>query len=280
MGSRSLLVAGFIASMAVLVGAGIVAAVAVFNDSGNESDANTSRSRNGDVRGEGVIRLTPDPLTEAEQAEEDDSADLPGTFVPSQGRGHFESGFMDQVMTLFCEGVRRSDLADRKPTPAPITPISPGAPSQYQREDPEFCYASNPPSSGTHIGVERNVDIGGGRIINIPPDPDVYPHDVEIPRDAIPHILEHSGVFVGHNCADGDAACEEVVRRIEDVVNERIDNFDDRVVMARDTDLPVGEMGLSAWTRVMNFRYQDYDEEGVMEFIATHSCRYDPEGFC
>lgn len=70
------------------------------------------------------------------------------------------------------------------------------------------------------------------------------------------------------------------MQRLEDVVNDRIDNFDDRVAMARDTDLPVGEIGLSSWTRVMDFTYQDYDEDAVVEFISAHSCRYDPEGFC
>jgi hypothetical protein len=50
--------------------------------------------------------------------------------------------------------------------------------------------------------------------------------------------------------------------------------------MANDPDLPVGTIGLSSWTRVLNMKASDYDEDAVEDFIGTHSCRFDPEGFC
>jgi hypothetical protein len=185
-------------------------------------------------------------------------------------------------------------------SPAPLATSTPGptntpgggaTPTQAAEETasgaeptatpPAECYLSNPPSSGQHLGVLRNVDLGGGvTLANVPPNPDVYPPDVVIPRDAIPHILEHAGIYVGYNCAEGDDACQQVVDQLADLVNQRIDNNDDRVVMARNPDLPVGEMGLSSWTRVMNFRYQDYDESEARRFIDVHACRFDPEGFC
>jgi hypothetical protein len=234
----------------------------------------------------------------AERAEQDASPDLPGTFYPTQGRGHFEGGLIGHVTFPYCEGVEQSELAEQRsgvpygqtpgttPTGTPQTPTStptprnsptPHAPSVTPV--PLDCHNSNPPSSGEHLGVQRNVDIGGGLVINIPPDPDVYPHDVEIPRDAIAHILEHAGVFVGWNCEDGDQACLDTVTRIEDLVNNRIDNHDDRVVMSVDRDLPVGKIGLSAWTRAMTFNHQDFDESAVEDFIGTHSCRFNPERF-
>ena len=43
----------------------------------------------------------------------------------------------------------------------------------------------------------------------------------------------------GYHCAESDTACEDVVQQLEDVVNQRIDEGD-RVVIARDTDLPTG----------------------------------------
>jgi hypothetical protein len=128
--------------------------------------------------------------------------------------------------------------------------------------------------------VQRAADLGNGITVNIPADPDTYDADVHMPRESIAHILEHSGVFVGYHCADGDSACLDVVSRLEGLVDDRIDNHDDRVVMANFPDLPEGEIGLSSWTRAMNFRYQDYDENEVERFISTHSCRFDPEGFC
>jgi hypothetical protein len=214
-------------------------------------------------------------------------------------------------MTPFCEGVEQSGLAESRsgvpfgetpsadgtaastepaPTNTPLPTSTPTPPATGTTSSdttpnttptvPTDCYNSNPPSSGRHLGVQRNVDIGGGLVINIPPDPDVYPHDVEIPRDAIPHTLEHAGVYVGWNCAEGDQACLDTVQQIEDLVNQRIDNNSDRVVMAIDLDLPEGTVGVASWTRTMNFPFAEYDEGEVSDFIGTHSCRFDPEGFC
>jgi hypothetical protein len=41
-----------------------------------------------------------------------------------------------------------------------------------------------------------------------------------------------------------------------------------------------GTIGLSSWTRVYVFRYDDYDERETQRFIDANSCRFDPEGFC
>lgn len=257
-----------------------------------------------------------------EKAAANRSTSLPGTYVEDQGRGHYSGGLAGSMVEPFCPGVPESDLAKErsgKPyaplgttpvsgtpaavsTPAPgstatptdvphgptLTPTvavtgSPGTPDINATPTiPTDCHLSNPPSSGQHLNVQRNVDVGGGNVINIPPDPDVYPDDIEIPREAIAHIEEHAGVFVGWNCADGDTACTDVIEQLKDLVNDRIDNHDNRVVMAHDLDLPIGTIGLAAWTRVLDFSYTDWDAQKgeVEDFIATHSCRYDPEGFC
>ncbi len=164
----------------------------------------------------------------------------------------------------------------RPPVAQATAPSAPNG-SATPRAD---CFNSNPPSSGDHLNVQRNVDVGGGNLINFPPDPNVYPMEIEIPRDIIPHILEHAGVFVGYNCADGDNACADVVKQLTDVVNDRIDNHDDRVVMAHDGDLPVGQIALDSWTRVDRFNYQDFAKDRATRFISTNSCRVDPENFC
>jgi hypothetical protein len=248
----------------------------------------------------------------AQAAEQNDSASIPGTFVPSQGRGHFSGGYTpDRPPHPFCDGVASSGtvatpsataqstttaaaavtssngtpLATSTPGPtntpgggAVATSTSPeGEATATPRQD---CYASNPPTSGQHLNVQRGADVGNGNRINIPPDPDVYPSDVEVPRDAIAHILEHAGVFVGYNCAEGDDACQRVVDELTDLVNDRINNNDDRVVMARDSDLPVGTVAAASWTRVLNVNYQDFDAGQFRDFIGTNACRFDPEGFC
>ena len=103
-----------------------------------------------------------------------------------------------------------------------------------------------------------------------------------MPRDAIPHMLEHAGVFVGWNCASGDTACTDAAQKLKDLVNDRIDNNDNRVVMAHDNDLPAGTFGMASWTRVLNFPASDWENQKKLaeKFISVNSCRFDPEGFC
>jgi hypothetical protein len=225
-------------------------------------------------------------LSASAKAEQDDSASLPGAYMPSQGRGHFTYAYSpDRPPTPFCDGVQTSDTArdtEGEPTPTPDADATALPTHGAATASADFtCYNSNPPSSGEHLNVQANVEVAEGIILpRIPPDPNVYPADVIIPREAIPHILEHAGVFVGYHCADGDQACQDVVSRLTDLVNDRIDNHDDRVVMGNDPDLPEGTIGASSWTRVLNMTVAEYDENAVEDFIATHECRFDPEGFC
>ncbi len=233
----------------------------------------------------------------ADKAAEDQSGSIPGTFVPSQGRGHFPGGYSPNATPVpFCTGVAHSEAAANASSgtvaatataagTATLTPTevvhgsgtpgtTPGVPTN--------CYNANPPASGRHLNVQRNVDVGGGNLIKIPPDPIVFPSEVVVPRAAIPHILEHAGVYVGYHCKDGDGACDDAVQKLGDLVNGRIDNHDNRVVMSRDPDLPEGTIGLSSWTRVLDVNYQDFDamKGEIDRFIGKNSCRVDFEGFC
>ena len=240
-------------------------------------------------------------LSASEKAAQDRSTSLPGTYAEDQGRGHLPGNLAGHQMTPFCDGVPQSEsaklnlnLADSGATPSgratssPIPTSSPAADATSGTSTggtptvPTNYYDSNPPSSGRHLNVQRNVDVGGGKAINIPSDPDVYPPEIEIPRDSIPHILEHAGVFAGYNCKVGDNDCQAVAEQLKDLVNGRIDNHDSRVVLAHDNDLPEGTIGLSSWTRVLNFPYTEWDQQKgtVTKFISTHACRFDPENFC
>lgn len=217
-------------------------------------------------------------LTGPDKAEADSSSSIPGVYVPSQGRGHFTGAWTkDRANTPFCLGVQWSGSSSAAPaaTATPAATSQPGTTPTVQTG----CYNSNPPSSGKHLNVQNNVDVGNGIVIKIPPDPDIYPPSVEVPRDSIAHILEHAGVFLGYNCADGDSACNDVVEQVKSLVTDRI-GAGDRIVMAHDNDLVPGTIGMSSWTRVYDFRYQDYDAKETQRFLDKNSCRYDPEGFC
>lgn len=244
-------------------------------------------------------------LSKPEREEANSSTDLPGVWFPSQGRGHFSYAFsLDRTPTPFCAGVDASESAGPTlasgtavatgtavaSTPAagatgttsastPASTSASGTPAATVAA-PTNCYNSNPPSSGRHLNVQRNVDIGNGARINIPPDPDVYPSDIKIPREAIPHALEHAGIYVGYNCEGADSACADAVKELEDLVNDRIDNHDDRVIMANDSDLVEGTIALASWTRVDAFPYADFTKDRAEAFIEAHSCRIDWENFC
>jgi hypothetical protein len=233
----------------------------------------------------------------ADKAAADSSSSIPGTFIPSQGRGHFSYQFsLTRTPMPFCSGVAWSGAPEGQPSPTPgsptPSPVVTGSPEAAITDShgnvlivtpaPTDCRASNPPSSGQHLNVQNGVDVGGGNLIKIPPDPDVYPPEVVIPRDAIAHILEHAGVFLGYNCKDGDSACQDVVQQLTDLANDRIDNHHDRVVMARDPDLVEGTIGMSSWTRELTIATTDWDARkgDVTAFISKNSCRVDLEGFC
>jgi hypothetical protein len=180
------------------------------------------------------------------RAESDDRTSLPGRFVPTQGRQHTGVYPLQQHIPFCPEHVTSGD-----------------------------CYASNPPTSGLHLPVQARVLLEDGHRINIPPDPAVY--DFAIPREAIPHIEEHAGVYVGYNCVNSD--CNTTVERLKNLVTQEI-SLGARVVMSPDTDLADDTIGLAAWTRVDDLAASDYSDDRVRSFIKAHSCRFDPELFC
>jgi hypothetical protein len=223
-------------------------------------------------------------ISAAQKAALDDSPDIPGTFVPAQGNKHLSYGWTPSHTPVpYCDGVEWSGAAttvaaDTTPT-ATATPIDTSTPEAAATARTD-CYASNPPTSGLMTGMDAKAEVVPGVIMNLPPDPNVYPRDVAIPREPLVHAIEHSALFVGYNCAADDQACWDVVTQLESIGNKRIDNNDDRVVVGRFSDLPLGQIGLSSWTRYDRFPYQEFTQERVVRFISKNSCRVDLEKFC
>ena len=241
-----------------------------------------------------TVQASSDPgeTSEVPEAAMDDSPDIAGTYAPFLGVQHLDQQLDVSYTPIvpYCEGVETSGIREAgtpEGTQAAATPTAPatappeGTTSADVTPTPDAsCYNSNPPSSGRHFGVQRNKEISPGVFTNIPPDPDVYPPDIDAPREAVAHVAEHAGIFVGYNCPDGDQACDDVVAQLADVVNNRIDNHDDRVTMMYFSDLPEGQIGLVSITRWDRFDYSEFDEDRVEDFIADNACRYDTEGFC
>lgn len=194
---------------------------------------------------EGLTEQTPQGPTPAQLAEADTSPSLPGRYVPSQGKRHTAAWPLEERVPYCDEGAAAGD-----------------------------CYASLPPTSGLHLPVQRGVVLGDS-VVTLPPDPGIYPFDM--PREAIPHLQEHAGVFAGFNCESD--ACRATVLRMGELVQQEL-SVGARVVMAPFSDLPPDTIGLAAWTRVDTFTAAGYTDERVRSFIKAHSCRFDPEGFC
>ena len=209
--------------------------------SGGIEFATTGTSPGGNAPG---VTVTPNA---ADLAELDDSSDLPGTYVAPQGRRHTAGVWPLRERVPYCE-------------PDDIN---------------NFCYASKPPSSGLHVPVQRIAPLFDGSRVPLPPDPGIY--ESEYPREAIPHIQEHAGVFVGYNCVSD--ACLGAVQDARDVVLQQL-SLGARVVFAPFGDLDEDTFGLASWTRVDTFAASDYEDERLRGFIQSHSCRFDPEGFC
>jgi hypothetical protein len=180
------------------------------------------------------------------EAELDDSDSLPGRFVPSQGCLH-TGAWPLRSRVPFCD---QGNVHDN-------------------------CYASNPPTSGLHLPVQGTVQLPDGGRMKLPPDPGVY--DTPVPREAIPHIEEHGGVYAGYNCASSE--CESAAAALRTVVEQQ-NALGWRVVLSPDPDLPSDTLALAAWTRVDSFAAEDYSDERATRFIRAHSCRFDPEQFC
>jgi hypothetical protein len=210
------------------------------------------------VHDDAVTAGTLDPCAErdesanrraARRAECDDSGDLPGRFVRSQGRSHTPDWPLDDA--------RRVPFCDDDADPAV-----------------DRCYASNPPTSGLHLPVAREAVIDG-EIIRLPPDPGIY--DFEFPRETIPHLQEHAGVFVGYNCVS--TTCFDAVEQLRGLVEDQLSQGA-RVIMAPDSELDDDTIALAAWTRIDVMPAPDYNNDRARAFIEAHSCRFDPEGFC
>lgn len=234
----------------------------------------------------------PGETSEVPEAAKDDSPDIAGTYAPFLGVQHLDQQLDTSYTPIvpYCEGVETSGIREaatpngtqqpETPSATPTATSEGTAPSAGTPTPDNSCYNSNPPSSGRHFGVQRNKEIAPGAFTNIPPDPDVYPPDIDAPREAVAHVAEHAGIFVGYNCPEGDLACDDVVTQLADVVNNRIDNHDDRVTMMYFSDLPEGQIGLVSITRWDRFDYTEFEEDRVENFISDNACRYDTEGFC
>lgn len=120
---------------------------------------------------------------------------------------------------------------------------------------PHPAYNSNPPTSGWHL----------------PPIPRPGIYVTPVVPEGLGHFMEHGGVWVLYNCPDG---CPEDVAALERIVNEA--NDDNRPVALAPFPSMESRFATVAWQ--YNQLFDTVDRGGIKNFIARHSCRYNPEG--
>ena len=123
-------------------------------------------------------------------------------------------------------------------------------------------YNSNPPTSGPHgPAVEWGV------------------HDQPVPKEMLPHNLEHGGVAILYDCAAGvpldDARCRELVGQLAAVVNSNLSNR--KLVLVVPYAGLEHRIALTAW-RTLDTLNQ-FDEGRVQAFIDAYDRKFNPEGF-
>ena len=110
---------------------------------------------------------------------------------------------------------------------------------------PVTTYNSNPPTSGPHFGVAAAWGT----------------YDRALPDETLVHNLEHGGIVIGYNCADG---CPELVTQLKGAASQ----YRTKVVLAPrlNTDVP-SRITLTAWTKLDQFN--DFDADRIKAFIAA-----------
>ena len=110
---------------------------------------------------------------------------------------------------------------------------------------PVTSYNSNPPTSGPHYGEAAAWGT----------------YDRVLPDETLVHNLEHGGIVIGYNCADG---CPELVGQLKDLATQ----YRTKVVLAPrpNKDVP-NRITLTAWTKLDQFN--DFDADRIKAFITA-----------
>ena len=110
---------------------------------------------------------------------------------------------------------------------------------------PVTTYNSNPPTSGPHYGEAAAWGT----------------YDRVLPDETLVHNLEHGGIVIGYNCADG---CPDLVTQLKGFAA----GYRTKVVLAPrpNKDVP-NRITLTAWTKLDQFN--DFDADRIKAFISA-----------
>jgi hypothetical protein len=125
-------------------------------------------------------------------------------------------------------------------------------------------YNSNPPTSGPHAPRAASLGV----------------HDEPVPKEVLPHNMEHGGVVIAYNCSAGsapldDAGCQQLRDQLAAVTDSAV--ADGRQVLMIPFPGMERRIALTAWRTLDAF--DTFDEQRIEAFIASFDWRFNPEGF-
>jgi hypothetical protein len=125
-------------------------------------------------------------------------------------------------------------------------------------------YNSNPPTSGPHAPQPALLGV----------------HDEPVPKEVLPHNMEHGGVVIAYNCSAGsvpldDAGCQQLRDQLATVTDSAL--ADGKQVLMVPYPGMEHRIALVAWRTLDAF--DTADEQRIEAFIASFDRRFNPEGF-
>lgn len=120
---------------------------------------------------------------------------------------------------------------------------------------PHLPYNSDPPTSGPHLPPLQR--------------PGVYTQPFA--PQALPHFMEHGGVWVLYNCPAG---CDADLTSLQSLVNRAASQG--RPAALAPYPLTTGRFAVAAWQYLLTL--DTLDPAQIERFVEQHACRYNPEG--
>ena len=84
--------------------------------------------------------------------------------------------------------------------------------------------------------------------------------------------MEHTGIVVWYNTTD-----QEILDDLRDFAEDNSRLF---LVVSAFPEMEEETIAITAWWRRLIMSVDDYDRDKLKDFLNTHECRFDPEGFC
>lgn len=123
------------------------------------------------------------------------------------------------------------------------------------------AYFSNPPTSGWHYDSV--------------PAPSSEAYTEPLPPEALPHFMEHGGVWVLYR-PDASEAVKQQLKAIVDKYLARKKPVALAPYPPAGYPLPEHPINLIAWQYLLGL--DSVDQKKIEDFIERHTCRYTPEG--